>query len=132
MDSDSDFGFGGIDDDDASFTPSVEEEQQQQDENIVNNPSAIDNDSDFGFGGNGEKCMEAWRLQLVSRSQQQQYRSQQQQYIKTLYINACATFLLHLRCSHLLLLVQEKSRMFHVFCVFSWATMVDKEVEVER
>ena len=36
MDSDSDFGFGGSGDDDASFTPSLEEEeQQQQDENIV-------------------------------------------------------------------------------------------------
>ena len=54
MDSDSDFGFGGIGDDDTSFTPSVEEEEQQQDENIVRNPSAIDSDSDFGFGGNGD------------------------------------------------------------------------------
>ena len=52
--------------------------------------------------------------------------------LNTLYINACAIFLLHLQCSHLLLLVQKTSRMFHVFCVFSWATMVDREVEVER
>ena len=35
MDSDSDFGFGGSGDDDASFTPSQEEEEQQQEENIV-------------------------------------------------------------------------------------------------
>ena len=35
MDSDSDFGFGGNRDDNASFTPSLEEQQQQQDENIV-------------------------------------------------------------------------------------------------
>ena len=35
MDSDSDFGFGGSGDDDASFTPSLEEEEQQQDKNIV-------------------------------------------------------------------------------------------------
>ena len=35
MDSNSDFGFGGSGDDDASFTPSHAEEEQQQDENIV-------------------------------------------------------------------------------------------------
>ena len=35
MDSNSDFGFGGSGDEDASFAPSHEEEQQQQDENIV-------------------------------------------------------------------------------------------------
>ena len=35
MDSDSDFGFAGSGDEDASFTPSHEEEEQQQDENIV-------------------------------------------------------------------------------------------------
>ena len=161
MDSDSDFGFGGKGDDDASFTPSLEEEQQQQDENIVpatvtpttqkkwrrfslqeklcilrnlrrrthngssqatacralnvhekqliewkkqfqnlmessNNKSSYERkDSRVGYrckiGSNRrmhKKCMEAWRLQLVSRSQQQQY-------INTLYINACSIFLLY-------------------------------------
>ena len=39
MDSDSDFGFAGSGDEDASFTPSHEEEEQQQDENIV--PSIV-------------------------------------------------------------------------------------------
>ena len=34
MDSNSDFGFGGSDDEDASFTQAHEEEEQQQDENI--------------------------------------------------------------------------------------------------
>ena len=63
MDSDSDFGFGGIGDDDASFTPSVEEEQQQQDENIVRNPSTIDSDLDFGDTiptRNGRELGEIW------------------------------------------------------------------------
>ena len=71
------------------------------------------------------KCMEAWRLQLVSRSKQQQY-------INTCNFNACAIFLLHLGCSHLLILVQETSRMFRGFCIFSWVMMVDRQAEVER
>ena len=35
MDSNSDFGFGGSGDEDASFTQAHEEEEEQQDENIV-------------------------------------------------------------------------------------------------
>ena len=58
-----------------------------------------------------QKCMEAWQLQLISRCKQQQY-------ISTLYFNACAKFLLHLGCSHLLILVQETSHVFHVFLRF--------------
>ena len=72
-----------------------------------------------------QKCMEAWRLHLVSISKQQQY-------INTLYINACAIFFLHLECTHLLILGQETSHVFRVFCVFSWVTMVDRPAEVER
>ena len=72
-----------------------------------------------------QKCMEAWRLQLVSRIEQQQY-------INTLYFNPCFIFLLHLGCSPLLILVRETFRMFRAFCVFSWATMMDRQAEVER
>ena len=69
--------------------------------------------------------MEAWQLQLVSRSEQQQY-------IITLYFNACIIFLLHLGCSPLSILVQETFRVFRVFCIFLWVTMVDRQAEVER
>ena len=72
-----------------------------------------------------QKCMEAWRLHLVSRSEQQQY-------INTLYFNAYIIFLLHFGCSPLLILVQETFLMFHVFCIFSWVMMVDRQAEVER
>ena len=51
--------------------------------------------------------MEAWQLQLVSRSEQQQY-------MNTLYFSACIIFLLHLGCSPLLILVQETFP--HVLC----------------
>ena len=69
--------------------------------------------------------MEAWRLQLVSRSEQQQY-------INTLYFNAYIIFLPDFGCSPLLILVQETFCVFCVFCVFSWAMMVDRQAEVER
>ena len=72
-----------------------------------------------------QKCMEAWRLHLVSRSEQQQY-------INTLYFNAYIIFLLHFGCSPLLILVQETFCVFHVFCIFSWVMMVDRQAEVER
>ena len=69
--------------------------------------------------------MEALRLQLVSRSEQQQY-------INTLYFNAYIIFLPDFGCSPLLILVQEMFHVFHVFCIFSWALMVDRQAEVER
>ena len=72
-----------------------------------------------------QKCMEAWRLQLVSRSEQQQY-------INNLYFNAYIMFLPGFGCSSLLILVQEMFCVFRVFCIFSWALMVDRQAEVER
>ena len=69
--------------------------------------------------------MDIFLLQLVSRSEQQQY-------INTLYFNAYIIFLLHFGCSPLLILVQETFCMFHVFCIFLWAMMVDRQAEVER
>ena len=72
-----------------------------------------------------QKCMEAWRLELVSRREQQQY-------INNLYFIAYTIFLPDFECSPLLILVQEMLRVFHVFCAFSWALLVDRQAEVER
>ena len=69
--------------------------------------------------------MEAWRLQLVSRREQQQY-------INNLYFIAYIIFLPDFGCSPLLILVQETFHVFRVFCIFSWALMVDRQAEVER
>ena len=59
--------------------------------------------------------MDAWSLQLVSRSEQQQC-------INSLYFSAYIIFILHFGCSPLLILVQE---MFHMFCVFCGFFMGD-------
>ena len=72
-----------------------------------------------------KKCMEAWRLQLVSRSEQRQC-------INNLYFSAYIIFILHFGCPPLLILVQETFCVFRVFCVFSWVMMVDRQAEVER
>ena len=108
MDSDSDFGFGGSDDEDASFTQTHEEEQQQQDENIarVGHPCKIVSNRTMH-----RKCMEAWRLQLVSRSEQHQC-------MNTLYFSAYVIFILHFGCSPLLILFRRCFVCFMFFAFF--------------